>query len=668
MPIKITVLSGSRQDETIQFDRELIGLGHDHEDELRFDPSSDPEVEGQSIQLKLKDDRWVLHNRSKNPMFINHDMVRDSASIRSGDLIRLSHDGPDLLFELVTGQESVIKEELSPTNATSKKNQADGVPVDKFVDAVASQEPVTASNSEITVADQRDGGSASPSEFSAVENAVTGQAATEGMAFTRRGNSSAKSARRKKKTHPVATALTLLSIPAGGLAGICITIVLLWVIWKRDPLGVMGPSVAPVAQSNQGSPSNMQTENQTRMRVGGAASEGGIRSRGGENGASQLSNGKAEQNGPRGNSVVPNRPPVLQAMPTHEMNLTTQTLFRYQIPASDPDQPQQNLKFSIDENAPRGVKLDPKTGEITWEISIDHPQETVSIPFRVTDDGAVPLSIQGKLAVNIIPASRWRIIEYRLRDSLYVLLAQPKMESDSKLRATYLTLGSGVAVQTDRLLTSATVAKALAEARKKGWDIVAFPANSQTGEPSEPFQIVSLQLHAVYSNAAKIEDSSSRQLAKAYFDLAVLTLNRETDTQCKLGIVDYPVSGTREVACIGFATEGTPLANPQEAAYFFKKIDLIDAIPPPNQSRADNRPPLLLQFAGGLPSHPYGSVLVDEFGFVLGIYGFEGELPEELASDPIHYASELLPVAAYLKGNGLDFWLPEEIAVNETIE
>ena len=102
MPIKITVLSGSQQDEAIEFDQQMICVGHGIDDDLQFHLDRDPEVRGQSIRLQLDGDRWILHNSSRSPLFINQDMVRDSAAIRSGDIIRMSYDGPDLLLELVS--------------------------------------------------------------------------------------------------------------------------------------------------------------------------------------------------------------------------------------------------------------------------------------------------------------------------------------------------------------------------------------------------------------------------------------------------------------------------------------------------------------------------------------------------------------------------------------
>ena len=311
------------------------------------------------------------------------------------------------------------------------------------------------------------------------------------------------------------------------------------------------------------------------------------------------------------------------------------------------------------------MQLDPNTGDISWEIDADHPSATVSIPFQVSDDGMDSLSVQGDISVNIVPADRWKIVENDLLKSLYLIVAQPSLGTlveNSELRTTYLALGTGVAVDTNRLLTSATVAKALAEAKSKGWQLYAYSPNSKLEEEPQRYQIRTMQVHAIYANATDIADKNTRQLTQAYFDLAVLTLDHETPSHCKLGIVAYPLPATEEAACIGFSVEGTPTSNPGEAVPFFSRVNLIDAIPPPNQPPTDSKPPLLLQLSGQVADHPYGSLIVNDRGDVIGVYGFRGELPQELAHETVHYATEVTQAMAFLKGNGLDFWVSEDAA------
>ena len=101
-------------------------MGADNASELAFDVLSDPEIEGQQVRFELLDDRWRLFNASTQPLFVNQDLVRDATGVRSGDLIRLSQDGPDVLFELIqsTSSSSESRSLESHSEQSGRDNQS----------------------------------------------------------------------------------------------------------------------------------------------------------------------------------------------------------------------------------------------------------------------------------------------------------------------------------------------------------------------------------------------------------------------------------------------------------------------------------------------------------------------------------------------------------------
>lgn len=80
-----------------------------------------------------------------------------------------------------------------------------------------------------------------------------------------------------------------------------------------------------------------------------------------------------------GSFTIPNSPPVIGSAPSGSINGSS---FKYQVEATDLDN--DILTYSL-RNAPEGMKINPDTGEITWEYGIDDTGE-YKIGIDVSDN------------------------------------------------------------------------------------------------------------------------------------------------------------------------------------------------------------------------------------------------------------------------------------------
>lgn len=79
--------------------REVV-LGRASSAAVRFDPRGDTDVGRHHARIawsETEPDRFLLVDlRSRNGTFVNGQRVHDAVSLRSGDVVRLGHVGPEL--------------------------------------------------------------------------------------------------------------------------------------------------------------------------------------------------------------------------------------------------------------------------------------------------------------------------------------------------------------------------------------------------------------------------------------------------------------------------------------------------------------------------------------------------------------------------------------------
>jgi len=99
-----------------------------------------------------------------------------------------------------------------------------------------------------------------------------------------------------------------------------------------------------------------------------------------------------------------NRPPVLEAIPDQTVN--EGVLLTFTIAASDPEQPQQTLTYTLGPGTPPGANLNPATGVFTWTPAEFDGPETNFLSVVVTDNGSPPLSTAGNVRIVVNEVNR----------------------------------------------------------------------------------------------------------------------------------------------------------------------------------------------------------------------------------------------------------------------
>lgn len=102
MSVEIFILSGARAGEQIILDATEFRVGGEPNCEVVFDPRQDLPAKGRSAAFRLMDDGWYVSRTGIGELLVNQEVVTGRARIRSGDVLRMSNEGPDLVFSLVS--------------------------------------------------------------------------------------------------------------------------------------------------------------------------------------------------------------------------------------------------------------------------------------------------------------------------------------------------------------------------------------------------------------------------------------------------------------------------------------------------------------------------------------------------------------------------------------
>lgn len=94
-----------------------------------------------------------------------------------------------------------------------------------------------------------------------------------------------------------------------------------------------------------------------------------------------------------------NQPPVLEAIPDQVTDEST--LFTLQLATTDPDLPRQQLRFTLDPDAPEGATLTDEGG-FSWTPPETMGGQTVTVGVRVTDNGQPPLSNAQTFRITVV--------------------------------------------------------------------------------------------------------------------------------------------------------------------------------------------------------------------------------------------------------------------------
>ncbi|MDF1842917.1 MAG: FHA domain-containing protein [Rubripirellula sp.] len=656
MPIRITILSGDRQGQQLEFDQAAIEIGDQPADDISFDVTANPGIRDRRVTLKLLKGGWSVVSGGVMPIFVNHDLVEDSADLKSGDFLRMSHEGPDLSCEFIS--------KLSPIATVKPGSRDTAQPSAKPANAAAAPASATAMNA-------------------ASASNETSTAASTGQPLPASSEPTSSEPASATASGPAVSPRfsTNQILAAAGTLGFLIVVMLgiQWAASRTSNTGASRPSMVPfgvlvVKEGDQlfWRPTLAVADSRDRFSLGDEAPPtmtidevtGTIRWQTTESdGPGEY---RCEVTARRGDSPEQqdsqwleikvdevNRPPEPESVPVQTVNLLERQDLSIKLNATDADLPAQSLAFRLGAGAPEGVQLDPDTGVLNWKIDDRSANREFTIPYQV-DDGSGERGAEGLVRVRVVKPDPWQVAEKKLRECIYLVVTETK---PGKL---LVPLGTACAIEDNRLLTTASVAHGINDARGRGWKVLAADTRNLDLIEPQGVEIVEVQSHAAYVKAEAIKDPQRRGLQQAFFDLALLTTKQSLPNLCTLAELEKTVKKDQMVACFGFAIEGESLSQFDSLEPQFTKIKLLDVVPPPNESGIQGRPPFLLQLLGDLPFQPFGSLLVNEQGELLGIYAFEGEIPEDIESEPVHYAVESVHAQAYLNQRGLDLWIKTE--------
>lgn len=108
MPVRISILSGSRQGEQFETSLSQFRIGGDATCDLSLDPSADAGAKDRIVTLDLRDDGWYVVGTASPGMRLNDKAFESNRRIRSGDVIRFSPLGPELSFELIAAPRAQV--------------------------------------------------------------------------------------------------------------------------------------------------------------------------------------------------------------------------------------------------------------------------------------------------------------------------------------------------------------------------------------------------------------------------------------------------------------------------------------------------------------------------------------------------------------------------------
>lgn len=101
MAVEIVILSGSRQGERLVFEGERFWAGDEPACAVFFNPALDPAARGRMLLFRHSEEGWSVEPVGAAGIMLDHDPLSAPRTIRSGQVVRMSADGPDFSFRVV---------------------------------------------------------------------------------------------------------------------------------------------------------------------------------------------------------------------------------------------------------------------------------------------------------------------------------------------------------------------------------------------------------------------------------------------------------------------------------------------------------------------------------------------------------------------------------------
>ncbi len=589
-------------------------VGDSRADDLHFQVDQDPAVAGREVEIYFGEEGWRIRSLGSRAALINHSPIESEQPLRSGDIVRLSEDGPDFSF-------SVLKElPLGARLGTAGSLPAPAVPAAAATAgpqpaAESSQPPVAAAETEqsetaelVPTAEVAENPAARVAMWAMVAVIVMVVAIT-----VWRSRSEVPLSFHPVPAQTIDEGQRLVVSPrvAAPVEGL-----------KFQFEGVIpeGVDIDPDAGTITWIPNADQAAKYTL--------------------AVSVTDADGKR---RGETVVVvdvrdvNLRPTIDPVPDPKVDPRQQKIFAQEIVARDPEG--EPLEFRLGAGAPAGMQID-DAGHITWTPGADDQGKSYDVQVIVSD-GEQEGSTSFK--VTVVKSGPWDLAFERTAPGVYLLVLE-----DPKGQVTF-PFGTASAIQPNRLLSTASVAVELEPKRREGWKVWAIRPADQSRE-----LVTKIQVAKFYN----VPDAKRDE--RVYLDFALFHVDAQLDPLCTLANDKSlaELEKGQKIACVGITHEAKPLdrfANIEPGLYEGSIFVITNLSQEPDVAA----PRLLhIRAAEAWPGHLFGSPIVNESGEIVALYSDAAKFPEgdPLKSLNIYYAPVSTLAAALVSGVGQEEW------------
>ena len=386
MAIEIVILSGARQGERLEFDKDTFFVGDSRGDEIRFDVSADPGARDRRVEFRKYEDGWKIRSVGNQPVVVNYAEVHGETPVRSGDIVRMSDAGPDFSFALTAAKKQIDSVAASATKSASElaadqeqeqRQTADKPP--RVVTPLVIGGLVVAVAVLVYAASILDIWKTNRPLATVQLPSIDEQITDEGQRVS----------------------VSCAAINTG------MTDDLQYGLVGDSPDGAQ---IDPVTGLFSWTPTEDHGPGDFRFTISA------IRDTRSDSVTHATFNIHVRE---------VNRPPILKGSrsPTYQVELGE--VVQVNLEAVDPDQPQQQLRYQLTSDSPAGVEIDENTGRIEWRPNPDQADRAHEIKVMVTDDGTVPLSSEITIQVIVEKPDPWRQVARTIIPSIHLLAVLP---------------------------------------------------------------------------------------------------------------------------------------------------------------------------------------------------------------------------------------------------
>ncbi|MBN2477072.1 MAG: putative Ig domain-containing protein [Pirellulales bacterium] len=140
-----------------------------------------------------------------------------------------------------------------------------------------------------------------------------------------------------------------------------------------------------------------------------------------------------------------NRPPVLGV--AEDRTIAEETQWSWTVPVTDPDVPANVLSFRVEPGAPEGLRINPKTGKVTWTPTEEQGPGVYDVTIVVNDNGLPAFEETISFSVTVVEVNRSPglepIVDQYVELGQTLSLVAVATDGDSPLNALTFSLDSG---------------------------------------------------------------------------------------------------------------------------------------------------------------------------------------------------------------------------------